>query len=77
MAVADARVAAEMSDYVIFLVRWEQTRRELVTNALKLLQNSRTEVGVVLSQVDVGRHARYGYGDYGYSYSKYRNYYTS
>ena len=77
MAVTDARVAAEMSDYVIFLVKWEKTRRELVTNALKLLQNIRAEVGVVLSQVDVRRHARYGYGDYGYSYSKYRNYYTS
>jgi succinoglycan biosynthesis transport protein ExoP len=77
MAVADAQMAAQISDYVIFLVRWEQTRRELVVNALKLLGNIRADVGIVLSQVNVRRHARYGYGDYGYSYSRYRNYYTS
>lgn len=77
MAVSDARVAAKLADYVIFLVRWEQTPRELVVNALKLLQTTSRNVGVVLSQVNVRRHARYGYGDYGSYYSKYRNYYTN
>jgi polysaccharide biosynthesis transport protein len=77
MAVTDARVAARLADYIIFLVRWEQTARELAVNALKLLRDTNKNVGVVLSQVNVRRHARYGYGDYGTYYSKYRNYYTN
>lgn len=77
MAVSDARLTAQVADYIIFLVRWERTPRELAVNALKLIQDLRKNVGVVLSQVDVRRHAAYGYGDYGYYYSKYRSYYTN
>ena len=76
MAVSDARLTAKIADYVIFLVQWEQTARELAVNSLKLLRDAHKQVGVVLSQVNVRRHSRYGYGDYGYYYSKYRNYYT-
>ncbi len=76
MAVSDARLTAQYADYVVFLVRWEQTARELAINSLKLVRETRKNVGVVLSQVNVRRHARYGYGDYGYYYSKYRDYYT-
>ena len=77
MAVADARLVAELADYIVFLVRWERTSRELAINSVKLLERHRN-VGVVLSQVDVRRHARYGTGDYGYYYShyKYGHYYT-
>ena len=77
MAVTDARITARLADYIIFLVRWEQTPRELAANALKLLRDTSSHVGVVLSQVNVRRHAKYGYGDYGTYYSKYRNYYTN
>ncbi len=77
MAVSDARIAAKTADYVVFLVRWEQTTRELAVNAMKLVRDARKPVGVVLAQVNVRRHSRYGYGDYGYYYSKYRDYYTS
>lgn len=76
MAVSDARVTAKLADYVIFLVRWETTTRELAINALKLLQDTYRHVGVVLAQVNVRRHSRYGYGDYGYYYSKYGDYYN-
>lgn len=76
MAVSDTRVVAQLADYIIFLVRWERTPRELAVNAIRLLRELRKNVGVVLSQVNVRRHARYGYGDYGYYYSKYRSYYT-
>lgn len=77
MAVSDARITARLADYVIFLIRWEQTPRELAVNALKLLRDVRKNVGVVLSQVNIRRHSKYGYGDYAYYYSKYRDYYTS
>ncbi len=76
MAVSDSRITAQLADYIIFLIRWEQTPREIAINALRLLRDVRKHVGVVLSQVNVRRHAKYGYGDYGYYYSKYRDYYT-
>ena len=76
MAVSDARITAKIVDYVIFLVQWEKTAREVATNSLKLLRDVHKKVGVVLSQVNVRRHSRYGYGDYGYYYAKYRDYYT-
>ncbi|HLG45003.1 MAG TPA: polysaccharide biosynthesis tyrosine autokinase [Reyranella sp.] len=76
MAVSDGRVATKMADYVIFLIRWEKTPRELAINALRLLRDVHRQVGIVLSQVNVRRHSQYGYGDYGYYYSKYRDYYT-
>jgi capsular exopolysaccharide synthesis family protein len=76
LAVADPRVVLAYADYVAFVVRWERTAREAVVNSLKLLRDSGKAIGMVLSQVDVERHARYGYGDMGSYYSKYRNYYT-
>jgi exopolysaccharide transport family protein len=77
MAVADALVTARLSDYVLFLVRWERTPREIAINALRLFRDLPKSIGVVLVQVDVRRHSKYGYGDYGYYYSKYKDYYTN
>jgi polysaccharide biosynthesis transport protein len=77
MAVADALVTARLSDYVLFLVRWERTPREIAINALRLFRDLPKNIGVVLVQVDVRRHSKYGYGDYGYYYSKYKDYYTN
>lgn len=76
MAVSDSRITAQLADYIVFLIRWETTPRELAVNALRLVKDLRKHVGVVLSQVNIRRHAKYGYGDYGYYYSKYRSYYT-
>ena len=77
MAVTDALVAAKLADYIAFLVKWEQTPRDLAVNCLKQLRDLRKNVGVVLAQVNVRRHSKYGYGDYGYYYSRYRSYYDS
>ena len=77
MAVADPRIVAKLADYIIFLVRWERTDRDVAQTAFKLLAEVSDNVGVVLSQVDLRRHAKYGYSDYAASYSKYRNYYVS
>jgi succinoglycan biosynthesis transport protein ExoP len=76
MAVADPRVVAELADYIVFLIQWEKTDRGLAVTALKLLADV-SKVGVVLSQVDLRRHARYGYADHGTYYSKYSNYYLN
>ena len=32
--------------------------------------------GAVLTQIDLRKHARYGYGDYGQYYGRYRDYYA-
>lgn len=77
ITVSDALITARLADYVVFLVQWEQTNRELAVNALKQMRDLRKHVGVVLAQVDVRKHLRYGYGDHGYCNSKYRDYYTN
>jgi Mrp family chromosome partitioning ATPase len=46
------------------LVRWEKTRREALTAALKQLLEAGADVaGVVLTQVDTTKQARYGRSD--------------
>jgi len=75
--VSDALLTARLADYVVFLVRWEQTSREVAVNALKQMRDLRKRVGVVLARVNVRQHLRYGYSDHGCCNSKYRDYYTS
>jgi succinoglycan biosynthesis transport protein ExoP len=75
MAVSDARIISRLADYTIFLVYWAKTPREVVTNAVSLLKSVSDRVGIVVNKVDLAKHVRYGYGDYGYYYSRYRSYY--
>ena len=75
MAVSDARIVSRLADYTIFLVKWATTQREVVTNAVSLLKSVSDRIGIVINQVDLAKHVRYGYGDYGYYYSRYRSYY--
>ncbi len=57
--------------------KWFLAGPVVALTALKLLTEVTSNVGVVLSQVDLRRHAKYGFSDYAASYSKYRNYYVS
>ena len=65
MELSDARVVANLVDYIVFLVRWEKTPRATVLNALKSLRGVRAPVGMVLSRVNMRRQVQYGYGDLG------------
>ncbi len=77
LAVADTRILAQVAHRVLYLVRWNSTPREAVRNGIKLLHSAGVSVhGIVLSQVDQRKHARYGYGDYGQYYGRYRDYYA-
>jgi succinoglycan biosynthesis transport protein ExoP len=76
VTVSDALVTARLADYVVFLVRWEQTSRELAANVLRQMRDLRQQIGVVLAQVDERRYLRYGGSGHGYCNSKYRDYYT-
>ena len=71
MAVSDSRVLTRVVDKTIFVVRWAETRREVVRLGLKqLIEAGADMAGVVLSMVNVKKHSRYGYGDSGYYYGK-------
>ncbi len=76
MAVSDAALLCAFADCTLFVVHWGKTPREVVSSAINQLFNFGIKVtGVVVSQVDLKRHATYGYGDYGYYYGRYREYY--
>jgi polysaccharide biosynthesis transport protein len=66
MAVSDPRVLSRYVDQTVFVVRWARTPREQALNALNQIVEAGGRVGgVVLSMVDVRRHAQYGFGDSG------------
>jgi len=67
LAVPDARVIAKNSDAVIFCVRWNRTPRETVVEGLRFFAQINVRIaGLVLSQVNMNKMARYGYSGYGY-----------
>lgn len=77
LPVADAKVLATLVDKVVYIVRWHDTRREIVAQAVKQLREVGANfAGAVLNQVDVRRHAEYSYSDSGYYYGRYRKYYN-
>lgn len=75
-AVADACVLAQKVQTTVFVARWGVTRKEVVEHALRQLRRSGAAVaGVLLSRVDVEKHAAYLYGDsgrYGRRFAYYR-----
>src|SRR5262249_28731692 len=46
ITVSDALVTAKLADYVVPLVQWEQTSRELAANVLRQMRTLRKQVGV-------------------------------
>jgi capsular exopolysaccharide synthesis family protein len=76
-AVSDARMLAALADKTVFIVRWASTRRETVLMSVRQLRAAGADLaGVILSRVDIARHASYGYGDSGYYHGSSKKYYT-
>jgi succinoglycan biosynthesis transport protein ExoP len=77
LAVSDALLLVRTVDKTIFVVRWERTRRDIALNGLKSVYDAGARVGgLVLSQVNLRKHARYDYTDSGvYYYRGYKRYY--
>ena len=72
LGLPDVMALSAAADAILFVVRWDRTRRDAVAAALKQLADVSAEVaGVVLNQVDMKRHASYAYGDAGQYYSHY------
>ena len=64
------------ADATVFLVRWSKTPKQAAGAALDLLLSSGAFVaGVCLTQVDMSKQTRLGYGDKLYYYQGYRKYY--
>jgi capsular exopolysaccharide synthesis family protein len=75
LAASDSVVLSRIVDATLFVVRWEHTPRQVVLGALKQLQGVGGSIaGIVLTRVNVKKHARFGYGDTGYYYGKYKEY---
>lgn len=78
LGVSDSKLTAELVDTSIFVIRWEVTTKDVAEDALKELTAHHARIGgVVISQVDIHKHARYGYGGVDHYYSKYQKYYVN
>ena len=72
LGLPDVMALSAAADAILFVVRWDHTRRDAVAAALKQLADVSAQVaGVVLNQVDMKKHASYAYGDAGQYYSQY------
>ena len=77
LAVSDIKVIGQYTDKIIYCIKWDDTPREAVITGLKQIVDAHLPLaGVVLTNVDVKKHARYGYGDTGYYYGRYKEYYA-
>ena len=73
LGLPDVLALSGAADAILFVVRWDRTRRDAAAAALKQLADVSAEVaGVVLNQVEMKRHASYAYGDAGQYYSRIR-----
>jgi succinoglycan biosynthesis transport protein ExoP len=76
LGITDARIFAQRADTVVVVVQWAKTPSALAQSAIKLLRRARADIaGVVLTQANMKKHARYGCGDTGTFYKKYKSYY--
>jgi capsular exopolysaccharide synthesis family protein len=77
LVVTDARVLTRLSDAVVYLVRWDRTRRNAVQEGLRELASVKARfAGVVFTVVDEARAAKHVDNEYYYK-RRYRNYTAS
>ena len=76
LSLADAALVAGQVDRTLLVVRWAATRRSVVGQALnEITAAGGTPGGVILSKVDVKRHALYAFGNSGQYHGPYKKYY--
>jgi polysaccharide biosynthesis transport protein len=69
--VSDPLALSRVADLTLMVVRWDRTPRSLVAEAMKKLAAAKAlPSGIVLSQVNLARHASYGFGDFPHGYLK-------
>tara|TARA_R110002124_G_scaffold3271_4_gene22316 strand:- start:359 stop:2050 length:1692 start_codon:yes stop_codon:yes gene_type:complete len=78
LPVADSRVLSGFADKTVFVVRWSTTPKDAAAGAVRDLISYGAEIaGIVMSAVDIEKQAKYGYGDGGYYYGRYSQYYVN
>jgi succinoglycan biosynthesis transport protein ExoP len=77
-AVSDGLTLSGIVDKSLYVIRWEQTPRNVVLAGMRQMFEAGADIaGIVLSRVDVKKHARYGYADSGYYRGHYSKYYVN
>ena len=77
-AVSDSFTLSGLVDKSIYVIRWEETPRNVALAGIRQMLESGGDVaGIVLSRVDIKKHARYGYADSGHYQGSYRKYYVN
>lgn len=77
-SVNDTRVASLLADKVVFVVHWGKTIESAARDSLQSLRDAGIEpAGAVLTQIDLRKHAQYGYTDIGQYYTRSRRYYVN
>lgn len=77
-SVTDTKVAAGLADKLVFVVHWGKTIESAARDSLQGLRDAGVEpAGVVLTQIDLRKHAQYGYGDIGQYYTRSQRYYVN
>ena len=72
LAVSDAAMVARVVDTSLFIVKWANTSRDTVVQALKQLKSFDCRIaGSVLNQVNLNEMASYGDGYYNHRYHEY------
>ena len=77
LGLSDSKTLLPFADALIFVVRWNHTKSDHVSEALQELKRCKAEIaGAVLTQVDLGKQNRYGQPNGSSYYSKNSNYYN-
>ncbi len=76
LGITDAATIARFADGALFIARWGSTSGVAARLGVAVLASAGVPVlGCALTQVDLKRHARYGYQDVGEYYGSYRRYF--
>jgi capsular exopolysaccharide synthesis family protein len=77
-AVSDSFTLSGIVDKSIYVIRWEQTPRNVALAGIRQMIEAGADIaGIVRSRVAVKKQARYGYADSGYYQGYYRKYYVN
>lgn len=78
LGVTDTKVVVPLAEKVVLAARWGSTTKNAADHALGCLREAGgAAAGIVITQVDLRRHASDRYGDVGQYYGKYHKYYVN
>ena len=80
---AETQLMAPLADSIVLVAKWGATRHEVIRQGMRELRSATAgaddhspDIGVIISGVDLAKHARYGFGDAGEQFVRHRNYYA-